>query len=251
MCLIKIWVFVVLAEEINIGQRSKSIAKRERSIDKKLAGKKDSAIQIAFTFYVIALAAKLARVDSSPHASSTAAEVDSFKEIFSIPELELDKVEEFYSGAVSDKVSAPHYARQLVNLFPNNRLLLEELVDDLLIFADADSPMTSGKINFLRDVVTALNFNDRFFMKVLRKHLLHMNPNPYTLLDVPNNVSYVDLKKKYRNAIKDCHPDKFAAPNVAPELVEIAKEQFNIYSKAYETVKQTRGFGRETRNNGI
>lgn len=235
---------VLSAEELNKGQRLKSIARREQSIGKKLAGRKDSTVQIAFTFYVIAIAAKLARVDSSPE-TSTAAEVDSFKEIFSIPALELNKVEDFYSEAASDFVPATHYAKQLVNLFPNNRLLLEELVDDLLIFADADGPMTSGKIAFLRDVVIALNFNERFFSKVLRKHMITSKQSPFELLDVTPNVSYVDLKKKYRNAIKDWHPDRFCGKGVAPELVEIAKEQFEIYSKAYESVRTARGFGRE------
>ena len=237
---------VTIVENINKGQRSKSISKREQSIDKKLASRTDNTVQIAFTFYVIAIAAKLARVDSI-NTTNTAAEVDSFKEIFSIPASELDKVEEFYSEAVSDGIAATHYARQLVNLFPNNKLLLEELLDDLLIFADADSPMTSGKVRFLKAVALALNFNEKFFGKVLRKHILTIDQSPFKLLDVMPNVSYVDLKKKYRLAAQDWHPDKFAGSNVAPELAEIAREQFDIYSKAYEAVKQQRGFGREVK----
>lgn len=237
---------IAIVENINKGQRSKSISKREQSIDKKLVGRNDNAVQIAFTFYVIAIAAKLARVDASASASIEA-EVDSFKEIFSIPESELDKVEEFYREAVDDGIQATHYAKQLVNLFPNNRLLLEELVDDLLVFADADGPMTSGKVRFLKGVVLALNFNERFFGKVLRKHILVSNQNTFELLDVAPDVSYVELKKKYRNHAKDWHPDKFAGSSVAPELAEIAREQFELYSKAYEAVKIERGFVREVK----
>lgn len=236
------------AAVIDKGQRLKSIAKREQSIDKKLAGRKDNALQIAFTFYVIAIAAKLARVDLGVSAKTEEAEVDSFKEIFSIPELELDKVDEFYSEAIHDDIVATHYAKQLVNLFPKNRLLLEELVDDLLVFADADSPMTSGKVRFLKEVVLALRFNEAFFGRVLRKHLLVTHHDSYKLLDVPRNISFVDLKKKYRNKVKDWHPDKFTGANVAPELAQIAREQFDIYSKAYEIVRKERGFGREEKS---
>src|SRR3989338_3270520 len=138
-----------IVENVNKGQRSKSISRREQSIDKKLASS-------------------------------------------------------------NDDVQATHYAKQLVNLFPNNRLLLEELLDDLLVFADADSHMTSGKVKFLKNVSLALNFNEQFFKAVLRKHILTTNPNPFTLLDVAKNVSYVDLKKKSRLAVKDWHPDKFS-----------------------------------------
>lgn len=233
-------------EIIDKDQRSKSISKREQSINKKFVGKVDNAVQIAFTFYVIAIAAKLARVDSGSSAQSTLAEVDSFKEIFSIPESELDKVDEFYNEAVKDKVPATHYAKQLLNLFPNNRLLFEELVYDLLIFADADGPMTVAKVNFLKGIVLALEFNEQFFGRLLRKYLITNNADPFILLDAPRNVSYVDLKKKYRNAIKDWHPDNFSGSNTAPELLQIANEQVNIYTTAYESIKRELGFGRQS-----
>jgi len=235
---------VIPGETINKGQRSKTISRRESSIEKKLAGSHDNAIQIAFTFYVIAIAAKLARVDSDVHATTTDAEIESFKEIFSIAESEIEKVAESYKEAVYDGVPATHYARQIVNLFPNNRLLLEELVRDLLVFADADSPMSPAKVTFLRNVVFALNFNDSFFRISLERHILDTNPDPFALLDVAKNVSYVELKKQYRNHAKDWHPDKFAGENVPAELAEISREQFEIYTDAYNKIKIERGFGR-------
>lgn len=232
---------------IDKGQRSRSIAKRAQSIDKKLVERNDNTLQIAFTFYVIALAAKLARVNPESSSSTTAAELESFKEIFSIPDMEASKIEEFYVEALNDNVSATHYARQLVNIFPKNRLLIEELVDDLLVFADADSPMTSEKVRFLKGVTLSLRFGEVFFGKMLRKHMLVRHDDPYRLLDVNRNISYVDLKKKYRDKVKDWHPDKFPVQSTAPELAEIAREQFDIYNRAYEVVKKERGFSKENK----
>lgn len=234
-----------LIEITDKDQRSKSISKREQSIGKKLSGKLDNAVQIAFTFYVIAIAAKLARIDTGSFAESTSAEVDSFKEIFSIPESELDKVDEFYNEAVKDNIPATHYAKQLLNLFPNNRFLFEELVYDLLIFADADGPMTIAKVSFLKSIVLALDFNELFFGKVLRKYLLTTNADPFALLDASRNISHVELKKKYRNAIKDWHPDHFSGNNAVPELAQLASEQISIYTAAYEAIKLELGFGRK------
>jgi len=232
---------IAVVENINKGQRSKSIYKREQSIRRKLAGMSDNAIQIAFTFYVIAIAAKLASVEAN-NTTDISTEIESFKEIFSIPASEKDKVEEFYRDAIHDSTAAKHYAKQLLNLFPGNKLILEELVDDLLVFADADSPMTSGKVHFLKEIILSLHFNEKYFRGVLRKHLLNIKQNPFELLDVNTDISYVELKKKYRNAVKDWHPDKFSAENIAPELAEIAREQFDLYSKAYEAIKLKRGF---------
>lgn len=225
------------------GQRDKAIARREASLNKKTARGSGNATQIAFTFYVIAIAAKLARIDST--SNNIANEIDSFKEIFSIPDSEIHKVEGFYRDAVEDSIPPVHYARQLTNLFPNNRLLLEELIDDLFIFADADSALTQNKVIFLKEIVLALKFNENYFGRVLRKHMLKIDNDPFKLLDVSKNINYVDLKKAYRLVIRDCHPDKFASDKIIPELKEIAQEQFGYYSQAYDAIRIERGFNKK------
>lgn len=224
------------------GKRSEAIARREASVSQKSTAHTNST-QIAFTLYVIAIAAKLAIIGGSE--KNVDEQIASFREIFALPDTESGKVDNFYREAVHDLVPATHYARQLTNLFPHNRLLLEELIDDLFIFADADGAFTSEKVTFLKDVVLALKFNENYFSRVLRKHMLDVNNDPFVLLNVPQNVSYVDLKKAYRKAIQDCHPDKFAGERVVRELKELAREQFNYYSQAYEAIKLKRGFDKK------
>lgn len=226
------------------GQRSEIIAKREASLSKKKLDQANTA-QIAFTLYVIAIAAKLANIDES--SKDLDEQVESFKEIFSIPESEYNKIDAFYKDAVEDGIDADHYAHQLTNLFPNNRLLLEELIDDLFVFADADASFTEEKAKYLKSIVFALKFNENYFNRVLRKHRLNSDSNPFKLLNVSKNVSYVDLKKSFRRVISDCHPDRFASGNVMPELRELASEQFNHYTQAYEAIKVSRGFNNNSK----
>jgi len=225
------------------GKRDKAIARREASLSKKFINRTDNATQIAFTLYVIAIAAKLAIIGSSQ--KNVDEQIESFKEIFSIPDSEFDRIEGFYHDAVEDKVDATHYARQLTNLLPNNRLLLEELIDDLFVFADADGAFTSDKVKFLKDVVFSLQFNENYFSRVLRKHLVSSDSDPFKLLNVSTGVSYVDLKKAYRKSIRDCHPDKFSRSDVMPELKALAEEQFSYYTQAYEAIKLKKGFNRK------
>jgi DnaJ like chaperone protein len=225
------------------GNRSEVIAKREASLSKKRLSQANTS-QIAFTLYVIAIAAKLANVDES--SQNIDEQIVSFKEIFSIPDSELEKVDVFYKDAVEDGIDAAHYAHQLTNLFPNNRLLLEELIDDLFIFADADGTFTDEKAKFLKQIVCALKFNENYFSRALRRHRLNTNGDPFRLLNVSNNVSYVDLKKAFRRAIIDCHPDKFARSDIMPEIKELALEQFNLYTQAYEAIKNKKAFTNNT-----
>lgn len=221
------------------GRRSEVIATREASLNRKDLHQ-DNASQIAFTLYVIAIAAKLANVEKT--CKDLSEQIASFKEIFSIPESECSKVDIFYKEAVQDKIDVTHYANQLKNLFPNNRLLLEELVDDLFAFADADASFTEEKARFLKKIILSLNLGEKYFLNVLRKNRLKVDSNPFKLLNVSKNVSYVDLKKSYRRVITDCHPDRFANNSVMPEFRGLALEQFNHYTEAYEAIKLNRGF---------
>lgn len=225
---------------VKTGQREQSIAKREESLRKKIPAGQDNSVQIAFTFYVIAIAAKIAGIDVKER--NIANEIASFKEIFSIPESEISKIEEYYNAALNDNISVVHYARQLTNLFPNNRILIEELIDDLFVFADADGPLSSKKVTILKEVTAALNFNENYFTRILRRNILVTDKDPFRLLGVSRDVTYVDLKKAYRKAVKDCHPDAIISKNLAEELRLIAQEQFNYYTEAYESVKIRRGF---------
>ena len=221
------------------GRRGEVILAREASLNKKHLHQ-DNASQIAFTLYVIAIAAKLANVEKAP--KDLGEQIASFKEIFSIPDSECSKIDLFYKEAVADKIDVAHYANQLKNLFPSNRLLLEELVDDLFAFADADASFTEEKARFLKKIILSLSLGEDYFLKVLRKHRLKFDSNPFKLLNVSKNVSYVDLKKSYRRVIIDCHPDKFANNSVMPEFKDLALEQFNHYTQAYEAIKLNRGF---------
>ena len=225
------------------GQRDKAIAKREASISRKMINRSNNATQIAFTFYVIAIAAKLAKIGCEERRINE--EVKSFKEIFSIPDSEVPKIAEFYHDAVHDTVDARHYAMQLTNLLPNNRLILEELINDLFIFADADGDMTQEKVIFLKQIVLSLKFNENYFARILRKHTLKTNSDPFILLNVSQNVTYVDLKKAYRRAISDCHPDKFQHEGIIQDLKNMAAEQFQYYTQAYESIKIKKNFNKK------
>jgi curved DNA-binding protein CbpA len=72
-----------------------------------------------------------------------------------------------------------------------------------------------------------------------------MAKDPYELLVVSYGVSYVDLKKAYRKAIMECHPDKFAGENVMQELKDVAAEQFGYYTQAFEAIKLKKGFNKK------
>lgn len=62
----------------------------------------------------------------------------------------------------------------------------------------------------------------------------------YELLEIPENVSDKEVKKAYRKMAKEHHPDRVL--NMGVEFQKMAKERFQKIQKAYELIKDKRGF---------
>ena len=62
----------------------------------------------------------------------------------------------------------------------------------------------------------------------------------YTILEVSKSATDSEIKKAYRNLVKKHHPDKVR--NLGQAAEEAAKEKFQRIQKAYEDIKNERGF---------
>src|SRR6185369_184565 len=81
--------------------------------------------QIAFTIGVIALGAKLAKVDGEV----TSVEVDAFRSFFHVPPGEERNVQRFFDLAQRDAAGFGPYARQVAALFPDAPEILENVLE--------------------------------------------------------------------------------------------------------------------------
>ncbi|WP_300355361.1 co-chaperone DjlA, partial [uncultured Alcanivorax sp.] len=64
----------------------------------------------------------------------------------------------------------------------------------------------------------------------------------YRVLGVSEDASDAEIKKAYRRLMSQNHPDKLAAKGVPEEMIRMATEKTAEISKAYEMVKDNRGF---------
>ena len=79
--------------------------------------------QIAFTIGVIALGAKMAKADGVV----TRDEVLAFKEVFKVPDEEMQNVSRIFDLSRKDIVGYEAYANQLASLLKDNDKLLEDV----------------------------------------------------------------------------------------------------------------------------
>ncbi|UWN51968.1 Co-chaperone protein DjlA [Alcanivorax sp. ALC70] len=62
------------------------------------------------------------------------------------------------------------------------------------------------------------------------------------MLGVAESASDQEVKKAYRKLMSENHPDKLAARGVPEEMIRMATEKTAEISKAYEMIKESRGF---------
>lgn len=190
---------------------------------------------IAITFFIIAIAAKLAKVDGP----LSKAEIDGFREAFKLPAVhEGESVEELFREALKDQMDATHYAKRIASFHPAQKEMLEELIDALFKFAGLDGPLNTKEILFLKNIVLALGFNEEEFRRILRCHTLPYYRTPYEALGIERaNLTAQTLKTAYRKAVRHYHPDSFVGKDVPDDILNIAKENFRILTDAYEAVR--------------
>lgn len=104
--------------------------------------------QIGFTIGVIALGAKMARVDGDV----SEAEVAAFRAFFQVPPGEEANVQRFFDLAKRDAGGFETYARQVAALFPDAPEILENVIEGLFSIAQADGEIDAREADYLAKV---------------------------------------------------------------------------------------------------
>ncbi|BAO43575.1 co-chaperone DjlA [Thiolapillus brandeum] len=64
----------------------------------------------------------------------------------------------------------------------------------------------------------------------------------YTMLGITRDASDAEVKKAYRRLMSQHHPDKLVAKGLPEEMMKVATRKTREIRKAYEAIKQARGF---------
>ena len=193
--------------------------------------------EIAFTIGVIALSAKLAKVDGTV----TRDEVEVFKRVFPVPREEEANVGHLFNLAKQDVAGFDSYAKQLASLFRGRPGMLEDLLDSLFVIAKADDRLHPGELEYLREVAQIFGFSEDVFQRIRASHFGADREDPYVILGVERSIDDGDLKRAYHRLVRENHPDSLLARGVPAEFVRMATEKLASINGAYDNIKKERG----------
>jgi DnaJ like chaperone protein len=190
---------------------------------------------VAFTIGVIALGAKMAKVDGWV----SGAEVTAFKEVFHVEPEELANVARVFNLAKQDVAGYDAYARQLARLFADRPEVLEDLVDSLFHIAKSDGTIDEAEIGFLREVADIFGLGARFRC-IKARHVYAAENEPYEILGIDPCVSDAEARRHYRRLVRENHPDVHIAAGMPPELVAIANDRLAAITTAWNEIARER-----------
>jgi DnaJ like chaperone protein len=193
--------------------------------------------EVAFSMGVIALGAKMAKADGVV----TKDEVSAFKDVFKVPDSELKNVARLFNLAKKDVAGYESYAKQLARMFQDDRETLKAVLDGLFHIAKADDVLHPNEEQYLASVARIFGFSDTEFAYIRARHVQAKERSPYDVLEVDPSISDAELKKRYRELVRENHPDRLMARGVPEEFVEIANNKIAAINQAYDEIAKERG----------
>ena len=198
---------------------------------------RDGTRSISFTIGVIALGAKMAKADGAV----TIDEVTAFREVFHVPDEELKNVSRLFDRAKRESTGYEPYAQQLAKLFKDDKTVLEELLDALFHIAKADNVIHPAEDEFLFRVAHIFGFDRAEFDRIRAGHVGVGDADPYRVLGIARTATDDAVKARYRQLVREHHPDALVAQGLPQEFVDLANEKLAAINDAWDRVRKHRG----------
>ena len=188
--------------------------------------------QIGFTIGVIVLSAKMAKADGKV----TKSEIKAFKEKVKVPDNEIKNVARLWDQAKKTTDGFEVYAKQISNLFEKNSSVLEELLNLLVIIAEADGKITNLEKLYLKEVSNIFGFSEQDFERICSSTLNKVT-DPYQTLGVSKDTPLEEIKNKWKKLAIKHHPDRLIAQGIPQDIIETNTYRLKEINNAWDLIR--------------
>lgn len=189
-----------------------------------------------FTAAVIALSAKMAQADGAV----VEAERRMFQQLYPVDRAQQSSVHWLFDLATRDVAGYESYARQIATALADDPNLKHDVLEGLFHIAVADGVLHEGEEIYLARVAHIFGYSETEF-RAVRALFVSDPEDPYVVLEVAHSASDAELKARYRQLVRENHPDAMMARGLPPEFVAMANRTLAAINAAYDTIAKERG----------
>ena len=189
---------------------------------------------VAFTIAVIALGAKMAKADGVV----TRDEVTAFREVFVIARDDEAKAAHVFNLARQDVAGFEIYAQRIRAMYGTETAPLADLIAGLFYIAMADGRYHPNEDAFLGQVAAIFGFADKDFRRIRAQFVPDAERDPYEVLGLPDDATPDEVRRAWRQAVRESHPDQIIARGLPEEAIKLAEKQMIAINRAWEQINQ-------------
>jgi DnaJ like chaperone protein len=190
---------------------------------------------VAFTIAVIGLGAKMAKADGLV----TKDEVTAFRQIFHIPKRDEEQAAKVFNLARQDVAGFEVYASKIANMFKAESAVLEDLIEGLFYIAMADGHYHPNEDDYVHRVANIFGIDEVTYRSYRTRFVPDAPPDAYDVLEVTPQTPLSEIRKIWRQKIRETHPDKMMARGLPEEAVTMATKRMIAINKAWEEINET------------
>jgi DnaJ like chaperone protein len=195
-----------------------------------------------FSFSVVVLSAKLAKVDGQIKRE----EIAAFRNLFHVPEEALGEVGRLFDQARESADGWEPFAEKLGEAFADNKAMLEDVLVALVQIARADGPVAKSEGDMLRGIHARFGLDAAAWERAKGGTRRVAAPeaqgeDPYSMLGLTRQASDEEVRLAWRKLMRENHPDSLASRGVPEEFVKRATEQVAQINAAWDKIKRERG----------
>ncbi len=192
---------------------------------------------VAFAIAVIALGAKMAKADGQV----TRDEVTAFREVFQIAREDEAGAAKVFNMARTDVAGYQDYARRIRRMFADDPGTLSDLMEGLFHIAMADGFYHPDENAFLEDVSIIFGLPESGFRALRARFVPDAQPDPYTILGVTAETPIEEIRRVWRQLVRETHPDSMMARGVPAEAVHLAEKRMIDINRAWDEINSASG----------
>ncbi len=195
--------------------------------------------QMVFFVGAFSMLAKLAKADGriSPEEIKTV-------ENFMAHELNLSAgskrfATQIFNTAIDSPSNFEDFAAQLYHQFQHQPQLLDLMMDVLLRVSIADGTLSESEERLISSAARIFHFSEHKYKELRSRYALDFE-RYYAVLGTDSSASDKEIKSRYRNLVKEYHPDRITSRGLPEEFTKLAHDKFREIQEAYEVIKQER-----------